>query len=164
MTDFALPAGLSLRPQRETDAPFVARLYHSTREDLRLTLGDPDLVEELIEMQFRAQREGYGQQFPNAMYFIVESHQEAIGRIAVDFGGNEVRLIDLALIPAARNKGIGTDVIRALQAAAGKVRAPLTLAVILTNPRAVQLYASLGFCIEHHTGTHALMAWYPQAA
>ena len=162
MTDIPLPAGLHLRPQRDSDALFLAQLYNSRREDLRLAIADRDFIEELIEMQFRAQREGYGQQFPNALYFIVESHHESIGRAAVDFGQNEVRVIDIALIPAARNKGHGTSVIRALQMAANKARAPLTLTVMLDNPRAVELYAKLGFRVEQQTLTHALLAWYPQ--
>jgi len=134
MADISLPSGLNLRPQRDADAAFVAKLYNSLRDDLRLAVAEADFIEELIEMQFRAQREGYGQQFPNAMYFIVESHHEQIGRVAVDFGQNEVRMIDLALIPAARNKGHGTAVIRALQMAANKVRTPLTLSSCRTIP------------------------------
>lgn len=163
MEESSLPSGLRLRPQRDADAPFMAALYNSTRDDLRMAIAENDFIEELIEMQFRAQREGYGQQFPNAMYFIVERHNEPIGRVAVDFGPNEVRMIDLALIPPARNKGLGTDVIRALQAAANKARAPLTITVMKDNPRAALLYTSLGFRIEQQTQSHALMAWYPQA-
>lgn len=153
---------VGLRPQRDSDAPFVAALYNTTRDDLRQAVAPQALIEELIEMQFRAQREGYGQKFPNAMYFIVETQGENIGRVAVDFGSNEVRIIDLALMPAARNKGHGTSVFRALQAAAAKVRAPLTLTVALNNPRAVQLYGVLGFRVEQLTETHAFMVWYPQ--
>lgn len=161
MADFSLPDGLRLRPQRDSDGAFMASLYNSTREDLRSAIAEHDFIEELIEMQFRAQREGYGQQFPNAMYFIVELHDQPIGRVAVDFGPNEVRMIDLALIPAARNKGHGTNVVRTLQAAALKTRVPLTLTVLMNNPRAIQLYALLGFQIEQQTQTHALMAWHP---
>ena len=164
MSDIPLPAGLNLRPQRDSDAVFVATLYNSTRDDLYLADAENDFIEELIEMQFRAQREGYGQQFPNAMYFIIELHQQPIGRAAVDFGPNEVRMIDLSLIPPARNKGYGTNVIRALQIAANQVRTPLTLTVLMNNPRAAQLYANLGFRIEQQTPSHALMAWYPQTA
>jgi ribosomal protein S18 acetylase RimI-like enzyme len=162
MSEIPIPGGIGLRPQRDSDAPFVAALYDTTRDDLRHAIAPPELIEELIEMQFRAQREGYGQKFPNAMYFIVEAQGERIGRVAVDFGPNEVRIIDLALIPAARNKGHGTSVFRALQAAAGKVRAPLTLTVAANNPRAAQLYAALGFRVEQQTPTHAFMVWYPQ--
>jgi len=163
MAAIPMPAGMRMRPQRESDALFAATLYNATRDDLRLVDGEDDFIEELIEMQFRAQREGYGAQFPNAMYFIVEAHNEPIGRVAVDFGSNEVRLIDIALIPGARNKGYGTGAIRSLQMAAAKVMTPLTLSVLLGNPQAMQLYINLGFRIEQQTESHALMVWYPQA-
>ncbi|MDT4329290.1 GNAT family N-acetyltransferase [Methylomonas sp. MED-D] len=158
------PAGLNLRPQRDNDATFLAGLYHSLRDDLRLLDAERDFVEELIEMQFRAQREGYGQQFPNAMYFIIEIHSQAVGRVAVDFGHNEVRLIDLALLPAARNRGHGRAVIRALQQAAGQAHAPLTLVAALDNPGALAFYAKLGFGLARTSDSHALLVWYPGGA
>jgi len=164
MAQFTLPPELHLRPQRDGDHGFLAGLFASTCEDLRRIDAAPEFVEELIEMQFRAQREGYGAQFPNAMYFIVEWQDQPVGRAAVDFGANEIRLIDLAFLPAARGKGLGANVIRALQMAAGKAGAPLTLTVAQNNPRAAQLYAGLGFHLEAHSPTHALLAWYPQAA
>jgi GNAT superfamily N-acetyltransferase len=162
MPDIPLPDGLSMRPQRDSDALFMATLFNSTRDDLRLIDAEEDFIEELIEMQFRAQREGYGEQHPNAMYFVVEAHGKPIGRVAVDFGPNEVRLIDVALIRAARGKGYGAGIVRSVQMAAARVRTPLTLVVALDNPRAFQLYAGLGFVIEERGQTHALMIWYPQ--
>ena len=161
MPDFTLPAGLSLRPQTSTDAGFLATLFNATHDYLRLIDGEADFVEEIIEMQFRAQREGYGQQFPNAMYFIVEYHHEPIGRVAVDFGHAEVRLIDVAFIQAARGRGYGTAVIRALQNAARKVAAPLTLTALRHDRPVVELYAKLGFVIAAQTEAHLLMAWSP---
>lgn len=119
-------------------------------------------VEELIELQFLAQRDGYGRQFPNAFYFIVEYRNEPVGRAAVDFGQNEVRLMDIAFMPAARNRGYGESVIRALQIAAKKVAAPLTLSVLTSNHGAFRLYENLGFRVEERSQTHALMAWYPR--
>lgn len=157
-----MPASLNLRPQRDNDAAFLAGLYSTLRDDLRMLEAEHAFVEELIEMQFRAQREGYSQQFPNAMYFIIELQREAVGRVAVDFGHNEVRVIDLALLPAARNRGHGGQVIRALQLAAAQTRAPLTLVAALNNPRALRFYATLDFTVAQTTDSHALLIWYPE--
>lgn len=162
-TSSALSAGLSIRPVRDSDAPFVASLYRSTRDDLRLVDAEDDFIEELIEMQFRAQTQGYGGQYPNAMYLLIELHGQPIGRAAVDFGHNEVRVVDIAFTPATRGKGYGAGVIRSLQLAAGKNRVPLTLTALLGNARALQFYAGMGFRMEQQTATHALLAWYPGA-
>lgn len=162
LNDFRMPENLSLRPAREGDRDFFTTLYWSTRDDLRLVDAEPDLVESLIDMQYRAQKAGYGTQFPNALYFVVEHAAERIGRIILDFGASEVRIVDIAFVPAARRKGFGTQVFRALQAAASQVRAPLTLTVHPLNVTARRLYAALGFrTLEFHPIAERLV-WYPE--
>jgi len=158
-----LPDNLGIRPARPEDKGFIESLYRSTRDDLRLIDAETDFIEELIGMQQRAQGQGYGEMFPNAMYFVVEHLNERIGRIVVDFGPNEIRLVDLAFVPQARGRGFGVTVIKAMQFAAGQSRAPLTLAVNRTNVRARQLYLSLGFRVEQSDVMTEYMAWYPTA-
>lgn len=159
-----IPDGLGMRPARPSDQVFIASLYRSTRDDLRLADAEQDFIEELIGMQQQAQTVGYGTAFPNAMYFIVEKHHQALGRVAVDFGHNEVRLLDIAFIPEARGKGYGEAVIRGLQQAASQTRAPLVLTVARNNPAAQKLYLRLGFKVEESNHTHDRMVWYPASA
>lgn len=159
-----LPDNLGLRPARPEDKGFIEALYRSTRDDLRLLEAEDGFVEELIGMQQRAQVQGYGEMFPNAMYFVVERLGERIGRAVVDFGPNEVRLVDIAFIPQAQGQGYGSHVIRAMQYAAGQARAPLTLSVSRSNPRARQTYLALGFRVEQADPMTEFMAWYPDAA
>ena len=156
-----LPDGLSLRPERPADSAFMARLYHDRRSDLRQIDGDPEFVHQLIDLQQTAQVRGYGDQFPNAMYFVVEKSGEPIGRVCLDFGPNEVRLVDIAFVAAARGKGYGTAVVKALQMAATQVRAPLTLAVAANDPAAQRVYARLGFQLETSGPMHHYLVWYP---
>ena len=158
-----LTDGLSIRPELAGDAAFMARLYKDRRRDLRLIDGDPDFVETLIDSQHAAQTQGYGRQFPNAMHFIVEKTGEAIGRVCLDFGAGEVRLVDIAFLAEARGKGYGGTVVKALQQAATQVRAPLALSVAADDPVAQRLYASLGFQVEKAGPVHHGMIWYPPA-
>ncbi len=101
--------------------------------------------------------------FDNAFYFVVEKLGDRIGRIAVDFGHNEVHLIDIAFIPEARGKGYGGNVIKALQYAAAQVKAPLSLSlsVYQSNLNAKRFYLGLGFRVEQNEPTVARMIWYP---
>jgi GNAT superfamily N-acetyltransferase len=156
-----LPAGLAMRPARPSDQPFLESLYRSTREDLRLLDAEEDFIEEFIGFQRRAQTEGYGGMFPNAMYFVVDYHTESIGRVVLDFGANEIRVIDIALIPAARGKGYGGQILQAVQATAGKVMTPVTLTVRFDHLRAKQLYTRLGFAVEEAQIPYERMVWYP---
>jgi GNAT superfamily N-acetyltransferase len=158
-----LPHGLGMRPARAADAGFLEALHHSTRNDLRLIDGEPDFIESLVEMQHRAQTVGYGDQFPEAMYFIVEKLGESVGRVVVHFGRAEIRIVDLALIPAARGLGFGAGIIKSMQMAAAQVGAPLTLAVMRFRPKLRQLYASLGFQIAQASPMADLMVWFPPA-
>lgn len=156
-----MPDGLGLRPARSADNGFIESLYRSTRTDLQQLDAEPDFIETLIEQQHHAQTVGYGDMFPNAMYFIIEKQGESIGRVVIDFGMNEVRLVDIALIPAARSKGYGKNIIQTLQYAAGSSRAPLYLSVLKINQAARQLYHQLGFQLAEAGTVSDLLVWYP---
>jgi GNAT superfamily N-acetyltransferase len=157
-----IPEGLGMRPARPSDSGFLEALHRSTRDDLRLIDAEDDFIEALIDMQRRAQTEGYGSDFPDAMHFVIEKRGEAIGRAVVDFGHNEVRLVDLAFIPKARGKGFGRAILQGLQRAATQVRAPLALTVMQGNLPALRLYAGLGFQPEEVNAAYVRMVWYPQ--
>jgi ribosomal protein S18 acetylase RimI-like enzyme len=154
-------ANLQIRPSNASDKIFLEQLHNSTRDDLKLIDGEKDFVDSIIEMQYRAQTEGYGSKFPNAMYFVIEKQHERIGKVTIDFGPNEVRLIDIAFIPEARGKGFGPEVIAGLQKAAEQVSTPLTLSVLSHNLAAKSLYLKMGFVVENVTPPYEFMAWYP---
>ncbi len=154
---------LVIRPAGDHDRIFLEKLHASTRDDLTLIDEHPDFIEGLIQQQYRAQTEGYGNQFPNAMYFIVEKHQQAIGKVTVDFGHNEVRVIEIAFIREARGKGLGEEIIRCLQNAATQVATPLTLSVFSGNWQAKNFYLAMGFVVEDVQPPYEFMVWYPAA-
>lgn len=153
---------ITIRPATSQDKPFLEKLYHCTRDDLKTIEGDKEFVDELIQMQFRAQTEGYGNQFPNAMYFIVEKLQQPIGKISVDFGHSEIRIIDIAFIKEAQNKGFGQEILKYLQNAAATVCTPLTLSVMNDNYSAKAVYQKLGFVVESISAPYELLIWHPK--
>ncbi|MBU59695.1 MAG: GNAT family N-acetyltransferase [Alcanivorax sp.] len=160
---FDLPGGLTLRPARTSDAAFLRELYAATRGDLSL-LPDAELAASLIDLQFNAQTEGYGRDFPDAMHFIIGLHQDRIGRLILDFSAGRVHVVDLSLIPAARGQGHGASLLRAMQRTAERVAAPVMLAVDRDNPGARDLYARLGFRSEGARGDfHEALVWWPPA-
>ena len=71
------------------------------------------------------------------------------------------RDLDLALLPAYRNAGLGTLLLGKLQAEARQSKKPLRLQVIRFN-RAVNLFERLGFVRSSETGTHFQMEWHPR--
>jgi ribosomal protein S18 acetylase RimI-like enzyme len=163
MRQFQPPKGLHIRPSTPADKPFLEKLHRSVREDLQWISGDRELVESIIEMQFVAQTQGYGSQFPNALYFIIEKHHQPIGKATVDFGVNEVRLVDIAFVPEARGHGFGPAIIQSFQTAAAQTGAPMTLTVDSHNVSAKNVYLQLGFQTESVTPPYEFMVWYPPA-
>ncbi|QSX37414.1 GNAT family N-acetyltransferase [Shewanella sedimentimangrovi] len=161
MQKFIPPNGLHIRPSRPTDKVFLEKLHHASRQDLQLIDGERDFIESILAMQYRAQTQGYGDKYPNAMYFIIEKHWEPIGKATVDFGHNEVRLVDIAFMPQARGHGFGRAIIQSFQQAAAQSGVPMTLTVLQQNQAAMQLYAALGFTVECYQEPYYLMSWYP---
>lgn len=161
MQALKLPDGLYLRPKVPSDEPFLQALYISTRDDLLLIDQCQDEYQQLVEMQYQAQCAGYGEQFPNALYFIIEHHHQPVGKVSIDFGANDIRIVDLALVREARGKNLGKGVIQSLQFAATQAGAPLSLTVEQQNLFARRLYHSLGFIVESEQQPYALMVWYP---
>ena len=161
MQSFHIPQGLHIRPSTASDNPFLEQLYRATREDLQAIDGERDFIESIIEMQFQAQSQGYGADYPNAMYFIIEKHQEKIGKVTIDFGHNEAHLLDIAFLPKARDHGFGKAIIQSFQNAAAQSRVPMSLTVFKDNLAAQKLYTSLGFVAEEYREPYYRMCWYP---
>lgn len=157
----SLPNGLGLRPSTPSDTPFIQSLFTQTRPELQLIDGEQDFIDSIVDMQMRAQTQGYGDQYPNAMYFIVEKLGTNIGRVTIDFGSNFVHIIDIAFIPQAQGKGYGGTVIQAVQETAKRLMAPVSLTVAKNNPAAKKLYMNLGFAVDEDQGMYEMMVWYP---
>src|SRR4051794_24434685 len=103
------------------DEAFLYQVYASTRaEEMALTNWSVAQQAAFLRMQFNAQRQSYLIQFPAATYQIILREENAIGRLILNRTNKEILLMDIALLPAYRNAGIGTQLIQALQAEASQ--------------------------------------------
>ncbi len=156
---------LSLRPVTPADDAFLFELYVSTREDIAaLGLGDARRTA-LLHVQFVAQRNGYRLRFPNAEHQVVLVNGQQVGRLWVAREPGELRLVDISLLPAHRNTGLGTSLLRSLQEEAALAGKPLRLSVARESP-ARRLYERLGFILTpgaavNTTGPHVTLEWNP---
>lgn len=160
---FLLPAGLHVRPSRSSDQPFSEQLYKSTRSDLDLINASEEFIEELKCSQFNAQTSSYEEQFPNAMSFIVEYYDQKVGRVILDFGMNEILIVDISFIPEARNKGLGSGVMRSFIHCAEQTKVPLKLSVLQENLSAKEFYRQLGFVHDEHIYPRDYLVYYPNS-
>ncbi len=120
--DSVAAEGLVVRPSRVGDGPFLQGLYQAARPDLQWIDGEHEQVQQVIAQQFQVQEQGLGENFPNAMHYVVEKLGTAIGALSTDFGPNEIRVLYLAFIPQARGQGYGRTV---LQGAESRATDPL---------------------------------------
>ncbi|MET0948109.1 MAG: GNAT family N-acetyltransferase [Pseudomonas sp.] len=160
-TDSVAVEGLVVRPSRTNDGPFLHSLYQSARPDLQWIDGEREVVEHVVSQQFQVQEQGLGEQFPNAMHYVIEKLGTAIGALTTDFGPNEIRVLYLAFIPPARGQGYGRAVLQGVQKAAQQIRCPVATVVWANNAHARQHYLALGFQVEERNPAAERLVWYP---
>jgi ribosomal protein S18 acetylase RimI-like enzyme len=148
---------IQFRPVQDQDLAFLFRLYASTREqELALIDWDDAQKQAFLAMQFEAQHNFYRDRFASARFDLILRGEEPIGRLYVDRRADEIRIIDIALVPAYRNRGIGGRLLRELLDQAATARLPVRIHVERLNP-ALSLYRRLGFEHIADNGVYYLM-------
>ncbi|BCH33363.1 hypothetical protein MesoLjLc_52930 [Mesorhizobium sp. L-8-10] len=137
---------LRLRPERDEDEAFRYRLFCESRtKEWDPVRSNAVLFEQLMQHQFRAQTVGYRSQFPKARFDIVELDGRPIGRVVVDRPGTMIHVVDLAIVPSLRNRGIGTAMMQSVIDEAQHSGVPIQLYVSSENDPSLRLYLRLGF-------------------
>jgi ribosomal protein S18 acetylase RimI-like enzyme len=152
-------AGITLRPVQPDDEAFLFEVYASTRLDELSSLGWSEAQREsFLRLQFRAQQQSYLTQFPGADFAIILRHGRPVGRLYVERRTDEIRGIDIALLPDYRQAGIGTAILQHLLAEAARHGKPFRIHVAKFN-RAQRLYRRLGFTTLDDDGVYFFMEW-----
>ena len=149
------------RPMTAEDTEFLYRLYAGTREEeLRQVGWSDEQKNTFLRFQFDAQHRYYQEQFPGASFDVVVEGEVRIGRLYVDRREDEIRLIDIALLPEHRGKGIGGSLMRQTLDEARMAGKPVRIHVEHHNP-ARRLYDRLGFRRVEEQGVYDLLEWRP---
>ena len=153
--------GITLRPAGQEDEPFLCRVYVSTRMD-ELAVTDWPLEQKLafLESQFLAQQQHYRTHYTDTEYSVVLRANEQVGRLYVGRWRDEIRIVDIALLPEFRGQGIGTSLIAELLQEARARNVPVRIHVEIFNP-ARALYDRLGFQQVEDKGVYVLMECSP---
>ncbi len=152
---------VAFRPIAERDLEFLCRLYASTREEeLAAVPWSGEQKEKFLRFQFEAQHRYYREQFPAARFDLVLVDGEPAGRLYVDLRPDEIRLIDIALLPEHRGRGLGGRLMRRILDQGREAGLPVQIHVERNNP-AMRLYRRLGFQEVEEQGVYWLMRWTP---
>jgi ribosomal protein S18 acetylase RimI-like enzyme len=145
----------------DRDLPFLRQLYGSTRaQELAQVPWDDAQKAQFLDFQFHAQHSYYQTHFPDAHRWLIQLDDEPIGRLYLDRRASELRLIDIALLPAHCGLGYGGALLRAVLKLGADNASAVSIHVEQNNP-ALRLYQRLGFREVETQGIYQLMRWDP---
>ncbi|MBV8633352.1 MAG: GNAT family N-acetyltransferase [Burkholderiaceae bacterium] len=155
---------LQLRPITDDDEGFLSALYASTREaEMNELDWDAAQKADFLALQFRMQHQYYQQHYKQACFDIVMLGEKPVGRLYHQWGGHEVRIMDIALLPEHRNQGLGSALIGALLQLADRRGLEVSLHAEYYNP-VLAMYGRLGFQEVGENGVYRKLVRNPIAA
>ena len=138
----------------------MGRVHASTREDLAL-LPEP-VRSQILAVQVRAFLQARSAVMEHGRCWIILVDGVSAGFICHEAeADNAVRLVDIALLPEFRGKGIGGSVLGWLAGECDADGQILRLHVAPGNP-AIHLYERLGFAVTENCGPHLGMEREPR--
>jgi ribosomal protein S18 acetylase RimI-like enzyme len=143
------------RPATADDEPFLRRLIIETlTQELAAWLWPEAIREQLLEMQYRGKRQGIAANYAAAELSVIElsvieasptdAAPQPVGWIVVAPSDTDLHIVEIAVLPESRGKGIGAAALRGVLEVADRRGVPVRLNVTTGN-RAVRLYERLGF-------------------
>jgi RimJ/RimL family protein N-acetyltransferase len=160
----ATPRGdFILRPERPEDQRFLFDLFVSDNIKILHQAGIPDeMVENLINFQFRSQTATYRGMFPDAIFSIVSWEGKDVGRFVEYDETDVVYFVDFVLFPEYQAIGLGSALTRALMeewAARGR---GTRVKVLVNNEASLKMCRKLGFTqAAPDEMAYVELRWYP---
>jgi ribosomal protein S18 acetylase RimI-like enzyme len=154
---------LRFHPITPGDAEVNYRIYYSTREEeLRKSGWTEEEKEKFVRMQFELQQKQYTSCYRGAAFNLILLGDATAGRLFIHETACEIRIMDIAILPEYRNKGIGTAVLNGIISTAEQKNKRASIHVEIYNP-ARRLYERLGFTISELRGMYYFMEYIPDA-
>lgn len=154
---------VTLRPATDADLDFLHRLYATTREDeLRQVPWTDEQKAAFVSQQFHAQHQFWHENYADTSWDLILLDGEPVGRLYVARWADDIRVVDIALMPEHRGGGLGTRLLRQILAEGDATGRKVSIHVEIFNP-ARSLYERLGFVQAEEKGVYLLMERYPAA-
>ena len=152
---------VELRPATPEDYEELLGVYASTRADelARVTWWDDAQKLAFCRMQYDAQKREYDSRYPEAQYDLILLDGLTAGRLWVGRDDEQIRLLDIALLPWAQRRGVGTALVLSLVEEARASGRRLRHMVLVMNEGARRLYERLGFVVFEEVGAYLHMEW-----
>lgn len=153
---------VSRRPAVAEDEAFLFELFRAVRSPAFAVASMPAAqLDLLMRIQYAAQNQAYRAEYPDADHQLVLVDGNAAGRIWISRAPAEQTLVDIALLPAFQNRGIGAHLLREAIAEAGRAGVPLRCSVALNNVGSLRFHQRLGFKIVSQDEVYAQLSFEP---
>jgi len=148
-----------MRPVSDSDRDFLLRVYAESRaQELAAVQWTDEEKQAFCKSQFEAQDTHYRKHYPGCEFLVIEIDGAPVGRLYRDRRPDEIRVVDIALLTAARGRGIGGQLMRDILDEARAAGIMVSIHVERTN-RARKLYDRLGFRTVEEGGVYDLLSW-----
>lgn len=156
---------LTLRTITESDLPALFEIYASTRAAEMALVPDWNEADKsaFLTQQFVAQHQYYHEFYKGADLRLIYKEDIPIGRLYIHwkYSPQEVRIMDIALLPDYRSQGIGSKLLKEVLEKGTELNKKVTIHVEYNNP-ALQLYERLNFRkIGEFNSVYYLYEWKP---
>jgi ribosomal protein S18 acetylase RimI-like enzyme len=154
---------IALRSVTPEDEDILLKIYASTREEeMQQAVGwSREQKEIFLRWQMEMQRNDYEKRFPKADYQIILFAGEPAGRLWVGRTPEQIRLLDIAILPEFQNRKIGTYLLRKLIEESEATGIPLRHMIFKLNTAARRFYERLGFRLIEDDRMYLLMERHP---
>ncbi len=147
---------LELHPVSHSDYSLLFEIYISSRADeLKFVPWTDEQKNAFLEAQFQAQTDHYYATYSDGSFELIKLENETAGRLFQAELDDEIRIIDITLLPQFRNRGIGTLLLsEVLESGANKKK--LVTIYLDTHSPAQTLFSRLGFIPVADDGVYCL--------
>jgi ribosomal protein S18 acetylase RimI-like enzyme len=114
--------------------------------ELHLNAWPEQVTQQIIAMQFKAFEQSVINIFPENIDYLITYNEKKAGRLQLNKDNQEIRIINISLLAAFRNIGIGSSILQDIIKEANLKNKSTVLEVDKMNP-AVNLYFRFGFKI-----------------
>lgn len=149
---------LSFTPILGSDKPLLFALYASTRaNEMAIVPWNEEQKLAFLQHQFQSQHNFYTEKYPQGKFQVIKLDEEKIGRLYLAELDDEIRIVDLTILPEYLKLDIETKIVSDIIKNAKKA-----VRIYLESfNQSINVYENLGFQIISDEGIYQL--WQYQA-
>lgn len=153
---------VTVRHAAPHESEFIFEVYAASRADEVAMFGwDVAQTDAFLRSQFDIRGRSYAMQFPRATHSVIVFEKNNAGTMVIDRAEGAFTLVDIAVLPEYRRRGIASHLLRELQTQAAEENKSVVLHVEKINATALKLYRKHEFDVTAETDLYYEMRWTP---